>query len=75
MYIKYAGGGGGGFYTFFKDYFVAQGTIERNTSWPSDIFKKYSRPLQLILVSHLSLDCRRIPGWILFTEIQSDKKR
>ena len=35
------GGGAGGFYKFFKKYFVAQETIDLNTSWPSNFFRKY----------------------------------
>ena len=31
-YIKYVGGGPGGFYKFFKKYFVAQETIDLNIS-------------------------------------------
>ena len=40
-YIKYVGGGPGGFYKFFKKYFVAQETIDLNISWPSNFFRKY----------------------------------
>ena len=40
-YIKYAGGGAGGFYKFFKKFFVAQETIELNISRPSNFFRKY----------------------------------
>ena len=40
-YIKYVGGGTGGFYKFFKKYFVAQETIDLNISWPSNFFRKY----------------------------------
>ena len=40
-YIKYVGGCAGGFYKFFKKYFVAQETIDLNISWPSNFFRKY----------------------------------
>ena len=40
-YIKYVGGGPGGFYKFFKKCFVAQETIDLNISWPSNFFRKY----------------------------------
>ena len=46
-YIKYVGGGwgegegGGGFYKFFKRFFVAQETIDLNISWPSEFLRKY----------------------------------
>ena len=41
-YIKYVGGGGGGgFCKFFKKFLVAQETIDLNTSWPSNFFRKY----------------------------------
>ena len=40
-YIKYVGGGAGGFYKFFKKFFVAQETIELNISRPSNFFRKY----------------------------------
>ena len=36
--------GAGGFYKFFKKYFVAQETIDLNISWPSNFFKKYMAP-------------------------------
>ena len=32
---------GGGFYKFFKKYFVAQETIDLNISWSSNFFRKY----------------------------------
>ena len=32
---------GGGFYKFFKKYFVAQETIDLLISWPSNFFRKY----------------------------------
>ena len=38
---KYVGGGDGGFYKFFKKFFLAQGTIDLNISWPSNFFWKY----------------------------------
>ena len=41
VYIKYVGGVAGGFYKFFKRYFVAQGTVELHISWSSNFFKKY----------------------------------
>ena len=41
VYIKYVGGGTGGFYKFFKKYFVAQDTIDLNILWPSYFFRKY----------------------------------
>ena len=41
VYIKYVRGGAGGFYKFFKNYFVAQGTVELNISPHSNFFKKY----------------------------------
>ena len=48
-YIKYVGkgGGGGGFYRFFKNIFVAQKTIDLNILWPSNVFRKYfmARPI------------------------------
>ena len=40
-YIKYVGGGAGGFYKFFKKNFVAQETIGLNISWPSNFFRKH----------------------------------
>ena len=40
-YIKYVGGGAGGFYKFFKKCFIAQETIDLNISWPSNFFRKY----------------------------------
>ena len=40
-YIKYVGGGAGGFYKFFKKVFVAQENIDLNISWPSNFFRKY----------------------------------
>ena len=40
-YIKYVGGGAGGFYKFFKNIFVAQETIDLNILWPSNFFGKY----------------------------------
>ena len=40
-YIKYVGGGAGGFYKFFKKIFVAQKTIDLNLSRPSNFFRKY----------------------------------
>ena len=40
-YIKYVGGGREGFTKFFKKNFVAQETIDLNTSWPSNFFRKY----------------------------------
>ena len=48
VYIQYVGGEDGGFYKFFKKYFVTQGTVELNISWPSNFFKKYFMALQLI---------------------------
>ena len=51
-YIKYVGGGAGGFYKFFKKYFVPQETIDLNISWP----------LPSILVSYLRLACSSISG-------------
>ena len=38
-YIKYLGGGAGGFYEFLKKYFVAQETIDLNIPWPNDVFR------------------------------------
>ena len=38
-YIKYVGGGRG-FYKFFRKHSVAQGTIELNISWLSNLFQK-----------------------------------
>ena len=35
------GVGDGGFYKFFKKFFVAQETIYLNISWPKDFFGKY----------------------------------
>ena len=40
-YIKYVGGGAGEFYKFFKKFFVAQETIDRNISRPSNFLRKY----------------------------------
>ena len=40
-YIKYVGGGARGVYKFFKENFIAQETIDLNTSWPSNFFRKY----------------------------------
>ena len=40
-YIKHVGEGAGGFYKFFKKYFVAQETIDLNISWPINFFRKY----------------------------------
>ena len=40
-YIKYVGGDTGGFYKFFKKYFVAQETMDLNISWPSNFSRKY----------------------------------
>ena len=45
-YTLYVGGQGdgrlaGGFYKFFKTFFVAQETIDLNISWPSNFFRKY----------------------------------
>ena len=36
--------------------------------------KKSLWPLQLILVSYLSLECRSISGWVVFTEICKTRK-
>ena len=41
MKILYVGGVAGGFYKFFKRYFVAQGIVELHISWSSNFFKKY----------------------------------
>ena len=51
-YIKYVGGGAGGFCKFFKKNFVAQETIDLNISWP----------LPSILVPYLRLTCSSISG-------------
>ena len=40
-YVKYVGGGAGGFYKFFKKKFIAQETIDLNISWSSNFFRKY----------------------------------
>ena len=40
-YIKYVGGGAGGFYKFFKKSVVAQETIDLDTSRTSNFFRKY----------------------------------
>ena len=40
-YIKYVGGGAGGFYKFLEKHFAAQETIDLNISWPSNISRKY----------------------------------
>ena len=40
-YTKYVRGVAGGFYKFFKNFFVAQETIDLNTSWASNFFRKY----------------------------------
>ena len=66
---------GRGLYNFFKNHFVAQGTVELNISWPSNFFKKDSWPLQLILVLHLSLDYRNVLSWVVFKEIFKALKR
>ena len=39
--IKYVGRGAGGFYKFFKKYFVAHETIDLNISWLSNFLRKY----------------------------------
>ena len=39
--------GAGGFQTFFRKNFVAQGTIEINISWPSNFVKKYFMALPI----------------------------
>ena len=39
--IKHVGGAAGGFYKFFKKFFVAQETIDLNISRPSSFFRKY----------------------------------
>lgn len=39
--MKYVEAGAGDFYKFFKKYFVAQGTIKLNISWPSNFVEKY----------------------------------
>ena len=39
--VTRGGGGGAGFYKFFKTFFVAQETIDLNISWPSNFFRKY----------------------------------
>ena len=41
-YIKYVGRGVGGFYKFFKKYFVAQGTTELNILWLSNFIEQNS---------------------------------
>ena len=51
-YIKYVGGGDGGFYEFFKKCFVAQETIGLNISWPINFFRKY----------FMALTCNSISG-------------
>ena len=40
-YIKYVGGGPGGFYKFFRKFFAAQETIDLNISLPINFFRKY----------------------------------
>ena len=43
-YIKYVGGGPGdtrGFYKFFKKKLRTQETINLNSSWPSNFFRKH----------------------------------
>ena len=60
-YIKNVGGGAGGFYKFFKKYFVAQETIDLNISWPINFFRKYFMAPP-ILVSYLRLTCNSISG-------------
>ena len=60
-YIKYVGGGDGGFYEFFKKCFVAQETIDLNISWPINFFRKYFMAPP-ILVSYLRLTCNSISG-------------
>ena len=61
-YIKYVGRGTGGFYKFFRKFFIAQETIDLNISWPSNLFRKYFMPLPSILVSYLRLPCSSISG-------------
>ena len=39
--MQEGGGGGRGFYKFFKNLFVAQETIQLSISWPSNFFRKY----------------------------------
>ena len=41
VYIKYVGGGTGGFYKFFKKSLIAQETMDLNISWTSIFFEKY----------------------------------
>ena len=48
-YIKYAGGGAGGFYSFFKKIFVAQETIDLN------IWNNFSRRYFMALLINFSL--------------------
>ena len=40
-YIKYVGGGAGGFYKFVRKFFIAQENIDLNISWPSNFSRKY----------------------------------
>ena len=40
-YIKYVGGGPGGFYKFFRKFFATLETIDLNISWPINFFRKY----------------------------------
>ena len=40
-YMNYVGRGAGGFYKFFKKFFIAQETIDLHISWPSNFFRKY----------------------------------
>ena len=46
-YIKYVGVEAGGFYKFFKKFFVVQETIDLNITWPSNFFRKYFMALPI----------------------------
>ena len=63
-YIKYVVGGrgtGGGFYNFFRKFFIAQETIDLHISWPSNFFQKiFHGPSHQF--SCLRLTCSSISG-------------
>ena len=63
VYIKYVEGGAGGFHKFFKNYFVAQGIIELNISWPSSFFvKSFMAPPINFSFLFIKLACGSISG-------------
>ena len=48
--MKYVGGGAGGFYKFFRKFFVAQETIDLNISCPVIFPENISWPLPSIFL-------------------------